>query len=241
MSPTVPIDPPVTFFMDVPAPELEAWRELRAAGAPRRRVLGEHYWIALTSARLRAAGAAVALDNRVPAAGVVLFYAGDKHAAWRQQRATGSRALLAAVRSDRKPVGLADVEIVQNAASADGRRSLHVPHWPQPGLRPRDPARGDRPRTILYPGTAGNLHPDFLGEPWAAFLRERGLQLRCHFKSAGDAPPAYHDLREIDLMLALRPRGAGLVRNKPGWKLFNAWLAGVPALLGPEAGYRELR
>src|SRR5690606_1794906 len=181
------------------------------------------------------------LDNRVPAAGVVLFYAGDKHAAWRQQRATGSRALLAAVRSDRKPVGLADVEIVQNAASADGRRSLHVPHWPQPGLRPRDPARGDRPRTILYPGTAGNLHPDFLSEPWAAFLRERGLQLRCHFKSAADAPPAYHDLREIDLMLALRPRGAGLVRNKPGWKLFNAWLAGVPALLGPEAGYRELR
>jgi len=41
--------------------------------------------------------------------------------------------------------------------------------------------------------------------------------------------------------LALRPAAMGLVRNKPAWKLFNAWLAGVPAVLGPESGYRELR
>ncbi len=40
--------------------------------------------------------------------------------------------------------------------------------------------------------------------------------------------------------LAIRRNRWGL-RNKPAWKLFNAWLAGVPAILGPEAGYRELR
>lgn len=238
--PPVP-DPPVTFFMDVPAAELHAWRRLQPDQAPQRLVLGEHYWIALTFARLHAAGTAVRLDNRLPASGAVVFYAGDKRAVWRQAQATGSHALLVAVRSDRNPVGFADVEIVQNAASATGHRTLHLPHWPQPGLVPRDPARGDRPRTILYPGTAGNLHPDFLAEDWETFLRERGLVLRCHFQSTPDAPPAYHDLHDIDLMLALRPRGARLVRNKPGWKLFNAWLAGVPALLGPEAGYRELR
>src|SRR5690606_19256577 len=215
-------DPPVTFFMDVPAPALDAWRGLRPDDTPQQLVLGEHYWIALTHARLRDAGLPVALDNRVPDAGTVVFYAGDKHEAWRQQRASGSRALLAAVRSDRNPVGIADVEIVQNAASADGVRSLHVPHWPQPGLLARDPSRGNRPRTILYPGTAGNLHPGFRDARWQAFLRERGLFFRCHFESAADTVPDLHDLHDIDLMLALRPVGEALVSDKHGCKLINA-------------------
>lgn len=230
---------PVTFFLDVPASELEAWRALRPDQEPQRLVLGEHYWIVLTCARLRAAGMAVQLDNRLPDAGVVVFYAGDKRAVWRRQREGRSRALLVAVRSDRSPVGLADVEIVQNAASADGSRSLHIPHWPQPGLVPRDLARGTTLRTVLYPGTPRNLHPSFLGADWAAFVQDRGLAFRCHFQAA--SPPAYQDFRDVDLMLAVRPAATAPVGNKPAWKLFNAWLAGVPALLGPESGYRELR
>ncbi|MFC3716454.1 glycosyltransferase [Luteimonas soli] len=233
-------DPPVTFFMDVPTPEIDAWRRLRPDETPQRLVLGEHYWIALTFARLRAAGMAVHLDNRLPASGAVLFYAGDKRAAWRQAQASGSRALLVAVRSDRNPVGFADVEIVQNAASADGHRSLHVPHWPQPGLVPRDPVRGDRPRTLLFPGTPQNLHSGFGDARWRQFLDARGLAFRCH--GAGDgAQRAWPDWHDVDLLLAVRASGSRLVRNKPGWKLFNAWLAGVPAILGPESGYRELR
>ena len=234
-SPSVPL----VFFLDVPALELEAWRALRPDREPQRLVLGEHYWIVLTCARLRAAGMPVQLDNRLPDAGVVVFYAGDKRAVWRQQRAGRSRALLVAVRSDRSPVGLADVEIVQNAASADGHRSLHVPHWPQPGLVPRDPARGTTLATVLYPGTPRNLHPGFLATDWTAFLQERGLAFRCHFQE-GSAPP-YQDFRDVDLMLAVRPAATAPVGNKPAWKLFNAWLAGVPALLGPESAYRELR
>lgn len=229
---------PVTFFLDVPAPELAAWRDLLPEKEPQRLVLGEHYWIVLTYARLRAAGMAVQLDNQLPDTGVVVFYAGDKRAVWSRQRESRSRALLVAVRSDRSPVGLADVEIVQNAASADGHRSLHVPHWPQPGLVPRDLGRGATLRTVLYPGTPRNLDPRFLGPDWGAFVRDRGLVFRCHFQAA--SPPAYQDFRDVDLMLAVRPAAARPVGNKPAWKLFNAWLAGVPALLGPEAGYREL-
>jgi hypothetical protein len=232
---------PVTFFLDVPATELEAWRALRPDREPQRLVLGEHYWIVLTWARLRAAGLAVQLDNRLPDAGVVVFYAGDKRAIWRQQCEGRSQALLVAVRSDRSPVGFADVEIVQNLASADGLRSLHVPHWPQPGLLPRDPARGGALRTVLFPGTPRNLHPEFLGAHWAAFLEARGLAFRSHFQADAGSPPAYQDFRDVDLMLALRPAAAAQAGNKPAWKLFNAWLAGVPALLGPETGYRELR
>ncbi|MCF7221558.1 glycosyltransferase [Marilutibacter chinensis] len=232
---------PTTFFLDVPDAALAAWRALDPDAHPQRLVLGEHYWIVLSFLRLRAAGLDVRLDNDVPATGPVLFYAGDKRALWRRCRQRGSRALLVAVRSDRHPVGFADIEVVQNAGSADGRRALHIPHWSQPGLRPRDPSRGQRPRTILYPGTPQNLHPGFGDAAWQEFLARHGLEFRCHVHDGNGAAPDYHDFRSVDLLLAIRPSGARLVRNKPAWKLFNAWLAGVPALLGPESGYRELR
>ena len=232
---------PTTFLLDVPDAALADWRALDPDAEPQRLVLGEHYWIVLTWRRLRAAGLDVRLGNDVPDAGPVVFYAGDKRAVWRRYRQRRSRALLVAVRSDRHPVGFADIEVVQNADSADGRRALHVPHWPQPGLLPRDPARGDRPRTILYPGTPQNLHPGFGDAAWQAFLARHGLEFRCHAPGEDGTPPDYHDFRDVDLLLATRPSGARLVRNKPAWKLFNAWLAGVPALLGPESGYRELR
>ncbi len=49
------------------------------------------------------------------------------------------------------------------------------------------------------------------------------------------------DFRQVDLLLAIRPPDRRRWTSKPATKLFNAWLAGVPALLGPEHAYRELR
>jgi hypothetical protein len=233
-------DVPVTFYADVPDAELAGWRALRPDAEPQRLIHGDECWIAQTHARLRDAGVAVRMDNRVPDDGLVIFYAGDKRAVRRAFDPRG-RALLVAVRSDRHPVGFADVEIVQNASSADGARTRHVPHWPQAGLLPRDPARGARVRTVLFPGTPQNLHPGFAGEAWQRFLAERDLAFRCHYANACGGPPAWHDYRDVDVLLAVRPADMGLVPHKPAWKLFNAWLAGVPAILGPEAGYRELR
>ena len=231
--------PPVTFFLDADDAALAAWRGLQPDREPQRMVLGEDYWIVQTWARLRDAGMPVVLANRVPDDGIVVFYAGDKRAVWKQLRA-GNRALLAAVRSDRHPVGFADVEIVQNASSADGARALYLPHWPQPGLLARDPGRGDALRVVLFPGTPQNLAADFAASGWNAFLQARGIEFRCRY--ADDATQAaWNDYRDVDALLAIRPESMGLVRNKPAWKLFNAWLAGVPAILGPESGYRELR
>src|SRR4051812_31588317 len=232
--------PPVTFFLDADDAAIAAWRTLQPDALPARLLLGEDFWIVLTYCRLRDAGLPVTLQNRVPADGIVVFYAGDKRAV-RAQLRSDHRALLAAVRSDRHPVGFADCEIVQNASSADGRRALHVPHWPQPGLVPRDPSRGAAIRTVLFPGTPQNLDAGFAAAPWQAFLRAHAIELRCSY-GAGAAPShAPNDYRDVDVLLAVRPAAMGLVRNKPAWKLFNAWLAGVPAILGAESGYRELR
>ncbi|MFL6591733.1 MAG: glycosyltransferase [Luteimonas sp.] len=228
---------PVTFFLDGDDDAIAAWRALQPDQRPQRLVLGEDYWIVLTFARLRDAGIDVRLSNRLPDEGVVVFYAGDKRALWAQLREE-QRVLLAAVRSDRHPVGFADCEIVQNASSADGTRALHVPHWPQPGLVPRDPRRGDVLRTVLFPGTPQNLDPAFASDATQRLLHDRGIDLR---GASGGVQPVWNDFQDVDALLALRPAAMGLVRNKPAWKLFNAWLAGVPAILGPESGYRELR
>jgi len=232
--------PPVTFFLAADDAAIAVWRALQPDREPARLLLGEDFWIVLTYCRLRDAGLPVALDNRLPDTGIVVFYAGDKRALRAQLRGD-QRVLLAAVRSDRHPVGFADCEIVQNASSADGRRALHVPHWPQPGLLPRDPARGNAIGTVLFPGTPQNLDAGFAGADWQSFVREHGIELRCSY-GAGAAPTqAPNDYGDVDVLLAVRPAAMGLVRNKPAWKLFNAWLAGVPAILGAESGYRELR
>ena len=231
---------PVTFYADVSDAELAGWRALQPDAEPHRLVRGDECWIAQTHARLRDAGVAVRFDNRVPDEGVVVFYAGDKRRVWKAFDAR-SRTMLVAVRSDRHPVGFADVEIVQNASSADGRRTRHVPHWPQAGLLPRDPMRGERVRTVLFPGTPQNLHEGFSGDAWRRFVEARGIEFRCHYANACGGPTDWHDYRDVDVMLAIRPAAMGLVPHKPAWKLFNAWLAGVPAILGAEAGYRELR
>ncbi|MGN6512701.1 MAG: glycosyltransferase [Lysobacteraceae bacterium] len=233
-------DVPVTFYTDVDDAALASWRALQPDREPGRLLRGDECWIAQTHARLRDAGVPVRLDNRVPGDGVIVFYAGDKKRVWRAFDPR-SRAMLVAVRSDRHPVGFADVEVVQNASSADGVRTRHVPHWPQAGLLPRDPARGATVRTVLFPGTPQNLHPGFAAPAWHDFIARHGLEFRCHYAKACGGPPAWHDYRDVDVMLAIRPAAMGLVPHKPAWKLFNAWLAGVPAILGPEAGYRELR
>jgi hypothetical protein len=75
---------PVTFFLDASDDVIGSWRTLRPDAEPGRLVLGEDYWIVLSFARLRDAGVDVCLSNRLPAAGIAVFYAGDKRAVWSQ-------------------------------------------------------------------------------------------------------------------------------------------------------------
>ena len=56
----------------------------------------------------------------------------------------------------------------------------------------------------------------------------------------------WHDYRETDLVLAFRPPGGRRherrgFTGKPASKLYNAWHARVPAILGPDYAYREQR
>jgi len=147
------------------------------------------------------------------------------------------------IRADLVRCTFADAAIVQNGKFADGERVFHVSYWPQPGLIPRDPDRGTAVRTITFKGYFPNLHPAFRTDAWNAFLDAHDMALRSDMNEDGmeGEPIRWHDYNATDVVLAVRPDMDRDYFDKPATKLYNAWHAGTPAILGPEYAYRELR
>ncbi len=239
--------PEVAFFLDDPRPvgDLERldperdWREL---------VRGERVWILKTFLHLRAAGHPVRLVGTVPPDGLVVFHAKQRRALARSLATQGVRAprcALIGVRGDLRQPLIADFEILQNGRWA-GPGRFAVRHWPQGGLVPREPARGERIENLAFKGFAANLAAPFRGATWTDALARRGLTWRADSVAfAGlatdEAALDWNDYSAVDLVVAVRPPRRRLWTSKPATKLVNAWRAGVPAVLGPEWAYRELR
>jgi hypothetical protein len=210
------------------------WRELQ---------VGERAWILQSYLRLAAAGLPVALAE-APRPGIVVYHAKQ----WREleRRLTvPQQSTLVAVRGDVRPAPNADFEVVQNPRVARGRR-LFVPHWPQAGLVPRDAARGSALRCAAYKGVHANLHPELQRPEWRAALAGLGVEWVADEVDhrAGRQERAalrWPDYSTVDVVVALRPPDRRLHPGKPATKLYNAWLAGVPAALGPESAYRAER
>jgi len=205
---------------------------------------GEETWIVQTYLRLCAAGHPVALSATMPDEGIVVFHAKHKREVMRA-RPRLENVVLVGVRGDLNDPLIADFEIVQNGCFDDGVRRFHLPHWPQAGLRPRDRSRGSTVNRLAYKGYAGNLHPDFRDSRWRIFLDGLGVEWvddSAAFRSGADiAPTDWNDYERIDVVLAVRPPDRRNHRTKPATKLVNCWRAGVPAVLGDEYAYREIR
>jgi len=201
-------------------------------------------WVLQTFLRLREAGMDVELVGEVPRSGVLVFHACEKRVL-RERLPRGARLTLVGIRADARPITIADVELLQNRRFAYGSRRVFVPYWPQPGLVPRDPRRGARVERIAFKGFEENLHPDFLAPAWSSWLEEHGMRWVLHstrFRgSSAGVGVDWHDYHDVDVVVALRPDPESPQHRKPASKLCNAWQAGVPALLGPEHAYRELR
>lgn len=242
--------PPVTFFC--PQPD-----ELERIGGPPVDETVHHWeipqparmraWIIQTVLRLREADYTVSIQPTLPDQGIVVLLP-EPHmlkAFHRQFEKKHRDLLIVTIRADvegfRSP--LADAEIVQNGYFADEKRVFHVPHWPQPGLIPRNPERGAKIQTLAFKGDKGNLHPNLFTDAFFDFLDARDIDIRIEETADRTVPQPWHNFEDVDLLLAIRkPWHEGdLFYNKPASKLINAWHAGVPALLGPEYAFRELR
>jgi hypothetical protein len=135
-------------------------------------------------------------------------------------------------RGDGHYPGICQVAIHQNPLEFPHQPSIYIPQWPQPGIIPRDPARRGV-KTLGFLGHADiNLAPEYKDSSFADALRKRGCSLLVRRKSATQVD--WNDYAEIDLVLAVRRIPQAHLLLKPFTKLVNAWMARVPALIGPE-------
>ena len=195
---------------------------------------GIDVWVVQTYLLLRdqlaELGHRVTLDARFPAGALCVAHWDSYNAFF-----SGAHACrVIGVRADRPPMyGCARV-VVQNNLVDDDPTHRFIPLWPQPGLVPRDRARGARIENIAYFGRATSL------EPWIerGDLRQRlaalGVTLRVCERS-------WNDYSDVDLVLSARAESPTMLAHKPATKLYNAWLAEVPALLSDEPAFRSLR
>ena len=205
--------------------------------------LGLYAWTLQTYLRLREAGLACHLTSQLPEQGIVLFHSNATRSGLLKP---GASRLLVCLKAEAPLCDVAQLHVVQNPREV--RRNAHfIPHWPQPGLLPRDPTRGNRVETVAFLGHERSLDPMLRTSDWAQQLTDRGFRWVSvantnDWNDYGSIDNRWNDYRGIDAVVAVR-RVHTLYPgyfNKPPTKLYNSWLAGVPAILGKESAYRAV-
>lgn len=157
------------------------------------------------------------------------------------------RSYVVACRTDSPRPAICDIQSVMNVNAIKGPNDHYLPHWPQPIMIPRDKSRGTRVENLDFKGHPRNLTAPFKSPEFLRALREIGMDFlfnKDDYAVGSDATKQYlswADYSKSDVVLAVRNLTEYDFGLKPAVKLVNAWLAGVPALLGPEPAYQALR
>lgn len=204
---------------------------------PNRIVEVEECWIVQTYLRLWHAGLNVTLsDVFEPSAINIVSY----HDLAIRDRL--SHFYVVATQHDAPRPEICDQRVVQNELNILTATDHFIPHWPQPGLIPRDSTRGSRIETLCFKGSECNLYRDFRTPEFIASLKRIGVRLQFDLKEGVERSSlGWNDYRTCDLVLAVRDATEEDLKLKPASKLINAWIAGAPALLGPEPAFAVLR
>ncbi|NEP18560.1 MAG: hypothetical protein F6J97_16935 [Leptolyngbya sp. SIO4C1] len=233
--------PPIAFYLptalwpkDLPLPEDSAatahWRGFG---------LGIYAWTVQTALRLQRLGVPCQLTAALPEDGLVFFHSNAARVS--PVPATATR-LPICLKAESTPLATAPVHIVQNPGEV-GAHHYFIPHWPQPGLLPRDRSRADRFETVAFFGHSNSLAPELQTEHWQRQLAQLGLAWQPaishnRWSEAAALHDRWHDYRQVDAVIAVRSFDRQRYPSKPATKLYNAWLAEVPAVLGVESAYR---
>ena len=186
-------------------------------------------WLYQTWLRLRRVGFETRLVHQIPKEGILVTLTGFLPEKFRPP----GRLLVAGVVADSLPHPGAQLQIVQNSVHA--RRlpgAVFMPHWPNPGLVPRDTSRGDRFERICFYGDSSNLASELSSAAWKKELQKTtGAELEIR------ASDRWHDYSDADAVLAVRCFSNARLLHKPATKLYNAWLARVPFVGGMDSAY----
>ncbi|MEB3280485.1 MAG: hypothetical protein VKK42_16355 [Lyngbya sp.] len=203
---------------------------------------GPYNWTLQTYVRLRSEDFPCQLIKTLPDEGIVLT-----HREYLPDRLKPKpKQLLVCLQADQMPHPYAQLHVVQNRLQVMNESKLlgessYIPHWPQPGLIPRDPSRGDRFENLAYFGVEKQLVPELRHPSWEKQLQELGLS---NYKVSTDLSAQgyrWNDYSEVDAVLAIRSFSRQQYIRKPATKLYGAWHAGVPAILGYESAYQAER
>lgn len=149
------------------------------------------------------------------------------------------------IQSTRERLAYAQIHVVHNPLLAQQILSTHdldvhyIEAWPTPGLRPRDPDRGNRLENIAYLGHLEDLAPELKRYGFHQQLQALGLTWHVLPHNPGD-------YTNIDGIVAVRHLQTEVMRqtdhfiHHSGQKLCDAWLADVPIITGPESAYQAL-
>ncbi|MCL1463324.1 hypothetical protein [Argonema galeatum] len=198
---------------------------------------GVYAWTLQTYLRLKADGFPCELVGTMPAEGIVLAHRDSLPI----DLQPGPRLLIVCLLADKERHLYAQFHIVSNREekmlkkSGTIWQSYYMPHWRQPGLIPRNSARGDRFENVAYFGHERNLAPELKEPSWHKQLNELGL----HFQVVDRL--RWNDYSDVDAILAVRSFNNQDYTSKPATKLFNSWHAGVPAILGRETSFQTER
>jgi hypothetical protein len=194
-------------------------------------------WIVQTYLQLRRRGLDVHLSSQLQPDCINVVYRWDVGL-----RSRADRCFIVSCQSDSPRPWISQLTVVQNPACViDPRHSFLIQHWPQPALIQRDPTRGSTLERLAFKGSVGNLCEGFRTEGFRKELAKIGIELTIAGHTADRRELRWHDYSLDDAVLAVRDLTEADYFLKPASKLINAWLAGVPALLGPENAYQALR
>jgi hypothetical protein len=146
-----------------------------------------------------------------------------------------------AIQTDSPRPEICEQRVTLNELCVWDDNDCSVPHLPNPLLQPRDRTRGTTLENLDFKGGICNIAKPFLDPNFEQQLAALGIQFRFTSKNPQLPVREWGDYRQTDVVIAVRNATFTDLGVKPAVKLINAWLAGCPAILGPEPAYRALR
>lgn len=195
--------------------------------------LGRYNWTIQAYLNLKDRGFPCQLIKTLPSEGIIVT-----HRAFLPFHLRPSpKVLIVCIKADYDPHPYAQLHLVQNPQDVNKvKQGYYISYWPQPGLIPRDPNRGDRFENIAYFGIEKNLAPELRAPAWSEKLKDLGLNWQVISRDR------WNDYSDVDAIFAVRNfKQESDYKWKPASKLVNAWHAGVPAILGCESAYQAER
>jgi Glycosyl transferases group 1 len=199
-------------------------------------ITGEEVWTAQTYVYLKQRGLDVHFVDK-PVAGQICVIPSD----YLNLKLFAFNSYVVGFRTDRARPEICEQRIGLNELGVKGAGDYFTPHWHHPLLQPRDRLRGNRVENLVFKGVSRNLAEPFHDPEFSRQLNRLGVDFSCSSNDPNQQLRAWGDYRQTDVVLAVRNATAGDLALKPAVKLINAWMAGCPAILGPEPAYSALR